>query len=323
MANITDYFELRGGSGGGGRRPPPPPPGPRDILRAVAQETIAIMPALLSQQPATFDAFATFKHSFEGLHRLDPNDCPRHPTPATIKVVNSDTLNAALAIATEPSSAPLSDRPVVINFANHADPGGGWLNGAWAQEEALCFRSSLFASLPHSQYPLAMDEGLYSPDVLVVRADRTSGHGLLPGAVKGAPAAATAALPAVSVLTIAALYRPPVRTFLVPDPAAGAALRKRKKLVYGREKDRGITKAKMRLSLRMAAANGQGLLVLGALGCGVFGNPAEDVAHCWLEVLSEDEFAGNWWREVCFAVYDPNLTGNYEIFRSVLDGKQV
>lgn len=81
----------------------------------------------------------------------------------------------------------------------------------------------------------------------------------------------------------------------------------------------------MRLALRMAASHGKRSLVLGAFGCGVYANPPEDVAQCWLEVLQDDEFrlAGNWWRDVCFAIYDPKGEGNYDVFRRVLDGQKV
>lgn len=81
----------------------------------------------------------------------------------------------------------------------------------------------------------------------------------------------------------------------------------------------------MRLVLRMAASKGHTSIVLGALGCGAFENPPEDVAHCWLEVLREDEFSGNWWKDVVFAVYDSNDTqdGNFNIFRTILHGKEV
>jgi len=194
--------------------------------------------------------------------------------------------------------------PAIVNFASHRAPGGGWLNGAIAQEEAICYRSSLALSLEGTKnYPLRMNEALYSPYVLVVRHDMAAGHELLPHDEHAA----------VSVLSVAAINKPRVRTFEQP----------RRKAVFARDRDRDITKAKMRLALRMAATNGHDSLVLGALGCGVYANPPEDVAHCWLEVLHEDEFSGNWWRRVCFAVYDPHEGGNHEIFDQVLAGRKV
>jgi hypothetical protein len=40
-------------------------------------------------------------------------------------------------------------------------------------------------------------------------------------------------------------------------------------------------------------------------------------------VLRENEFAGNWWRKVWFAVYDPKQEGNFDTFHRVLHGQQV
>lgn len=292
-----------------------PPGSHRGGLAGVAQETLEVLPALIEQVPK-LDVVTSSKHSFEDPHRLDPSACPSFPRPATIKVVNEDILNAALALADSPAAKnpKLSNsRPALVNFANAYTPGGGWLNGALAQEEVICFRTSLGLALTKDLYPMETNEAIYTGDVLVIRDDIDSGHNLLH------PRIPADELPVVSVLTVAAVCRPGVRTFTVPDGRGGT----RNKLVYRNDKDRGTAKSKMRLALRMAAVNGHGLLVLGALGCGVFGNPAEDVAHCWLEVLREDEFAGNWWKEVWFAIFDPRRDGNYKIFSQVLDGKEV
>lgn len=284
----------------------------RTVLRACAQETLDTISSL-EKQLGSRKITSSRKSSFESLPRLDPNHCPSYPRPATITVVNEDTLNAALRLRTHGGDARRHDhRPVVVNFASHKHPGGGWLNGAVAQEEAICYRTSLAASLRRSNYPLKMDEGIYSPHVLILRDDMASGHRLL------VPQTPANELPVISAMTIAAIHKPKIRRFLITNNPRPRALEKK---VFARDKDRGITKAKMRLALRMAATNGHRSLVLGALGCGAFGNPAEDVAHCWLEVLKEDEFAGNWWKDVCFAVYDPKQDGNYDVFRKVLAGK--
>ncbi|KAF5243847.1 hypothetical protein FANTH_7976 [Fusarium anthophilum] len=133
-------------------------------------------------------------------------------------------------------------------------------------------------------------------------------------------------LPVVSALTVAALRGPPVRLF-TNEPRKDIMRRSSsevfEKRIFANDRDRDITKAKMRLCLRMAAKRNHDMLVLGALGCGVYGNPPEDIAHCWLEMLREYEFSGNWWWEVWFAVFNTKNGGNFEIFHQVLDGKQV
>ena len=191
-------------------------------------------------------------------------------------------------------------------------PGGGWLGGATAQEEALCYRSSLALSLHKGYYPWKMNQALYTKDVVIIRSAMDSDHRLL------VPDVRPADLPVVSVVSIAALCRPDKKTIQVTDGDVA-----RKKEIFTRPGDRELTKAKMRLSLRIAATNGHSSLVLGALGCGAFGNPTETVADCWREVLEEPEFSGGWWRHICFAVYDRRGEGNFEIFRKVLASLEV
>ncbi|TPX16581.1 uncharacterized protein E0L32_003875 [Thyridium curvatum] len=251
------------------------------------------------------------------------------------------------------SANAMADRVAVLNLASDRTPGGGWLNGATAQEEALCYRSSLALSLHRRHYPWRRPaaQGMYTRDVVVVRGAMDQGHALL---VPGVPARD---LPVFSVLSVAGLRRPEIAAVNVIDTTAtatasggagsagttsagsgasgstsgsasgskkaAAAVGFRRKEVFERVSDRESTKARMRMTLRMAARRGHRLLVLGALGCGAFKNPVEDVAECWLEVLREPEFRGGWWREVWFAVYDRRNEGNFEVFERILGGKEV
>lgn len=261
--------------------------------------------------------------SLDTLPPLKGEDCPQHKK-AIIKVINEDTFNAAImlkdtvcssrapASSTNSSStqnSPLSSRPAVLNLASDTQPGGGWQTGAMAQEEALCYRSSLSLSLHKHYYPWDVLQGLYTRDVVVIRSSIADGHTLL------GPAVAAADLPVVSVLSIAAVRRPK----LTDARSLGGKQRK----VFADGGDRLLTKKKMRLALRMAASRGHDCLVLGALGCGAFRNPTEEVADAWKEVLGEAEFAGGWWREVWFAVLDKTDEGNFEVFEEVMDGMEV
>lgn len=291
-------------------------PSGRENLRDTARVTQNVLPPLLSKLNRTDDARRSSKHTLSSPFRLDPAQCPGLAHPARILVVNDDTLNAAINHC--PASLP---HPAVINFADRERPGGGWLNGAMAQEESLCYRSSLSVSLETSRrvghYPLSGTEAeaLYAPWVVVLRGDLATGHRLLLNA-NGGDVPDVRDLPVVSVLTVPAIKRPRLRKVGNLDGTGW-------KWVFQRDRDRNFTKDKMRLVLRMAAAYGHKHLVLGALGCGVYANPPEDVAWCWLEVMREDEFRGNWWKTVVFAVYDPKNEGNFEIFNRVLGGQKV
>jgi uncharacterized protein (TIGR02452 family) len=220
---------------------------------------------------------------------------------------------ASLSSPKRPTNLPgnaaiLTPKPVaVLNLASERSAGGGWYKGALAQEEALCYRSSLYLSLHKSYYPIPSLSAIYSPSVLIIRDAMARGHALL-ASTKAAD------LPVTSVISVAALRHPELTDDQKQFKNAGA---------------RAETKRKIRLTLLIAAMNGHTKLVLGALGCGVFGNPPKEVAECFLEVFME--FPGGWWEEVVFAIMDnvrgdqggKNGVGNYGEFYRVLDGQIV
>ncbi|EQB57076.1 hypothetical protein CGLO_02842 [Colletotrichum gloeosporioides Cg-14] len=274
-----------------------------DALALVSEETRNVLPGILLNLPH-LDATASESLHLSELPPLKSHTCPGHPR-AKIKIVNEDTFNAAIDLAAE---RPDGGRVAVLNMASDIHAGGGWLKGAVAQEEAMCYRSSLYLSLHKRYYPFRRRMGLYSPHVVVIRGDMAGGHRLL------VPGTAHTDLPVVSVLSIAAIRRPEVRKVRVGSD---------EEYEFAKANDRVLTMDKMRLCLRMAAARGHSLLVLGALGCGAFRNPPEEIARCWLEVLGEAEFAGGWWREMWFAVYDRKNEGNFEVFDEMLGGAEV
>lgn len=321
----------------------------RRALAEVAQQTMAMIPTVMADLPH-LDAARSERLSLPALPPLDPAACPGFVLPGSptsaaqvptfgtpVRVFNQDSFDAAVAMpasvagtgsgtgpaasATSTTTALLNHlaaaahrpsnllssgpaaRVAVLNMASEKNPGGGWLKGSSAQEEALCFRSTLAASLHRRWYPIPSRSGLYTPDVVVFRRGMGEGHALVTDVPRGE-------LPVTSVLSVAGLRRPEL-------------VRSGGRLVFAEAAARALAKDKMRLCLRMAAARGHTLLVLGALGCGAFKNPPEEIADCWMEVLSEEEFAGGWFREIWFAVYDRRGEGNFEIFRDRFDGKVV
>ncbi|KAH6637734.1 hypothetical protein C7974DRAFT_411201 [Boeremia exigua] len=204
---------------------------------------------------------------------------------------------------------PPTAKPVlVLNLASPTHPGGGFLNGAMAQEEALCYRSTLSLSLHRTFYPLPPLSVIHSPSCLIIRSSSADGHTLYPTPAPG--------LPVTAVLSVAAQRRP----WLTDDRSA-----------YKNAGARAKMKGRVRVVLRVVARQGHSKLVLGALGCGVFGNPAGEVAGCFLEVMREREFQGGWWEDVVFAVLDTAKDGeggkqgdgNFGVFFRALDGRVV
>jgi uncharacterized protein (TIGR02452 family) len=76
---------------------------------------------------------------------------------------------------------------------------------------------------------------------------------------------------------------------------------------------------RIRTVLDAALAHGHTCLVLGAFGCGAFGNPPEDVAAAFARVARSPEFRGSF-ALLAFAIVDPKATdaGNLATFRDVL-----
>lgn len=189
------------------------------------------------------------------------------------------TLQACRRLAEKPGAAK---PPCALNFASARNPGGGFLRGSAAQEEALCRSSGLYLAIKDSPvYKLVREKGnarclyyntvIYSPGVPVLKDDR--GHSLRH------PYAAT-------FLTCPAPNAKEARKHGVDDATVAAALRQR-----------------ILAFLVVAAAHGERQLVLGAFGCGVFGNDIDKVAECFAQLLWSPKVAG-WFDEVVFAVVD-------------------
>ena len=83
------------------------------------------------------------------------------------------------------------------------------------------------------------------------------------------------------------------------------------------------TKERIRTVLRVAWLEGKRNLVLAAMGCGAFKNPPRQVAGLFRGVLiGEEEFRGRF-EGVWFAVIERGGTGNFAIFKDVLDGFEI
>ena len=168
----------------------------------------------------------------------------------------------------------------VLNFASAKNPGGGFLNGAMAQEESLAASSGLYYTLTaHPEYyernrvcktMIYTDYAIYSPDVVFFRDGRF------------------------------VLMESPVTASVLTMPAVnlGQVLLKGEDKTEAEERMR----KRMRLTLAAFASIGDKNLVLGAYGCGVFCNDPEKVATWWDELL-RGEFYGTFER-VDFAVLD-------------------
>ena len=168
---------------------------------------------------------------------------------------------------------------MLLNFASARSPGGGFLNGAKAQEEDLALASGLHSCLVtqprYYEVNRAHESALYTDHVIHSRAVpffRDADFTLL-----DQPFVA-------SVLTAPAPNAGVARAGGVAEDAIRAALSRRLDLV-----------------LALAAHHGHRTLVLGAWGCGVFQNDVGLVAGLFRDALRS---GAHGFSHVCFAIYD-------------------
>lgn len=166
-----------------------------------------------------------------------------------------------------------SKEVLVLNFANPVHPGGGVRRGALAQEEDLCRKSSLLISLESKEASIYYENNkklrtnmgsnaiIITPKVEVIK---DQDGNLLDESV------------VVAVMTCAA---PNINTEYGYE---GMTEEHYKHLIYCRIVG----------MLRCAAIMGYKYLVLGAFGCGAFGNDAKIVSDLFYKALKEFELDG-------------------------------
>lgn len=174
----------------------------------------------------------------------------------------ADTLTAArLLLETTAHHARKASKVAILNMASPLSPGGGFLNGASSQEESLCMRTTLLPSLKDNYYRLPDLGAIYTPDVLVFRDE---------GADDVLDKNDRWFVDCIS----AAMLRGPETDR--DDAGRGS---------YANDKDRELAVQKMKMVMRICQAKGVTKVVLGAWGCGAYGNPVGEVAAAWRKVL--------------------------------------
>lgn len=165
---------------------------------------------------------------------------------------------------------------VVLNFASARRPGGGWLEGARAQEEdlarcsalgyCLSFEDKFYSDNKSNESALYTDGIIYSPMVPFFR-DRYYN-----------------------------LTAKPYPVSVITSPAPNVT-----KLSPGEEQLLPVVlQYRAKRILEVAAKHGHETIVLGAWGCGVFGNEPDDVARAFKLALQKVPA----FKKVVFAIYD-------------------
>ena len=260
-----------------------------------------------------------------------------HTTTTTFEVSSESSMAAAQRLAghrtststsgassSACTSAPSNGRVCVLNFASARHVGGGYLTGAKAQEEDVCRVSGLYSSLLcapdfYAAHKARGAENLryshrmvYSPDVPVFRdADRKSASG---GSAGAAGASTSGSSPANAANGAGSSSRTPTQSTtsttsgnaLLPRPymvdiltsPAPNATALRQNLPSAASNLEGILKERAGRILALALEHGAETIVLGAWGCGVFGNDLGTVLGVfkgWLEGELGGRFAKVVW----------------------------
>lgn len=186
-------------------------------------------------------------------------------------------------------------KTLVLNFANAYTPGGGFLRGAIAQEESLCRRSTLYESLSseaaQEMYSYnrnnvcaeGSDYMLLTPSVIVFRDERCQ------------------------------LLKEPFQTAVlsVAAPNLGGEAFQLDELALKR-----LFHRKIRNILSTAAVQGYETLILGAWGCGAFGNDAKNVASYFYDILISENFK-KFFKKIVFSIVSKGSRYNLNSFRSI------
>lgn len=176
----------------------------------------------------------------------------------------------------------------ILNFSSYKNPGGGYLKGSFTQEESICAESTLYPVLTkftdtyydwnrgHLNHSLYENRALYSPNIVFEKNNKVVWS---------------------DVITCAA-------------PNYSSA--KKQKVSW--EDNKKVLKDRIKFVLDIAEENGVSTLILGAWGCGVFGQNPQKVAEYFLTELIDRSFS-----KVIFAVPKSNRNKNYILFKNVID----
>lgn len=176
-------------------------------------------------------------------------------------IINTGTIDCILKLRDEGETGNI----IALNFASATTPGGGYLGGSTAQEESLCRASMLYPCLTSNiqmykknkaEYsPLYSDRMIYSQDVVIFRNDNGD---------------------CLDEFTTASFITSP------------AVNKKRCKSMFMSEKT--INKAmetRIRKIISLAVSKSPSVIILGAFGCGVFGNDRERVYKMFETAINE------------------------------------
>jgi len=187
-----------------------------------------------------------------------------------VRIVNVDVVDFVRALMDRYEAAGVSRKVIALNMANQFNPGGGFVRGRLAQEEALCFRTGLYTCLDKKEYEGPNGFGDFTAslqlNVPVLRKGMDQGFEFLKPEERW-----TMDIVSAAGYDRHKLPKEEQRAPLSPEQYAGVF-------------------TKVNAILSAAAHAGAQCVVLGSLGCGAFANPPEQISEIFAKVIRR--FAG-------------------------------
>ena len=195
----------------------------------------------------------------------------------TTRIFNNDVVTCAKAAVTH---AEKGAKVLVLNFASFVNPGGGFMKGSTAQEEAICHSTGLYPCLSSNmefyQENRQMDtDSCYTNDYIYS---------------EDVPFIVNGKCYFVDVLTMAAPNNVKSKNSPVKD----------------------IFEERMECAFLIGIEKKIDVILLGAWGCGVFGNDPQFVAETWRDLTRE--YSG-YYKEVVHPVLDKDM---FKTFKDVM-----
>ena len=224
-------------------------------------------------------------YSVENTTVYGPRDIITRP----IKTKNTEIIVEALDTVSA-GEKYRSGKTALLNFASYKEPGGRFIDGSKAQEECLCHASFLYNVLVQFQ------------DTYYAWNNENKNRGLYLNRALYSPAVAFNDKYVCDVITCAAPNKYAAQKYMnVPDAENLRAL-------------------KSRIDFLLMVAHDQDVktLILGAYGCGVFGQNPYEVAGIFKELL-ETKYTG--FDRVVFGIPE-GRDGNLAAFEKVFGGNE-
>jgi uncharacterized protein (TIGR02452 family) len=181
-----------------------------------------------------------------------------------LNVVNENCIKTCLKLNKEYKKEKIG----LLNMASITKLGGGVINGTKAQEEEIFRSTDIYSKVTGNHYPINEDQLIYTPEVRILQCRNSKEYKSFIDVKKEKCV--------VDVIFLPALRKPNVIIDEYSDTER-----------YEDDEDRETMKEKIDAMFKIFIKSECKHIVLGALGCGVYKNPINEVISIYKELLEE------------------------------------